>query len=92
MNRQETIEGIRKAIAKRIPERIEADKSFADQGWDSLDHVEAFFEVEDQFGINIPDEDTEKLNDLDSLASYVEGKLRQQQRLADAQSGKRIIK
>lgn len=88
MERAETLRRIHSATRVDIRE----DSSFADQGFDSLDLVEATMEVEDEFGIGISDSDLEQITDIHTLATVVEGKLNQNQRLADAQSGKRIKK
>ncbi|HTC01047.1 MAG TPA: acyl carrier protein [Ferruginibacter sp.] len=47
-----------------------------DLGVDSLDVLEIMMEVEKKFGINIPDEDAEKLTTVESLIRYVKAKQR----------------
>lgn len=42
-----------------------------DLGLDSLDHVEIIMELEDEFGLEIPDKDAEKLMRPAEIASYV---------------------
>lgn len=46
-----------------------------DLGADSLDTVEMIMEFEKEFGIEIPDEDTQKIDTVGDAISYVEGKL-----------------
>ena len=46
-----------------------------DLGADSLDTVEMIMEFEKEFGIEIPDEDTQKIGTVGDAISYVEGKL-----------------
>jgi NADH dehydrogenase (ubiquinone) 1 alpha/beta subcomplex 1 len=42
-----------------------------DLGLDSLDHVEIMMELEDEFGLEIPDQDAEKLMRPAEIASYI---------------------
>ncbi len=46
-----------------------------DLGADSLDTVELIMEFENKFGIQIPDEDAEKIATVGDAISYIEGKL-----------------
>ena len=46
-----------------------------DLGADSLDTVEMIMEFEKEFGIEIPDEDTQKISTVGDAIAYVEGKL-----------------
>lgn len=41
-------------------------------GLDSLDQVEIVMAVEDEFSMEIPDEDAEKLQTVDAFVKYVE--------------------
>ena len=43
-----------------------------DLGADSLDQVELIMEFEKEFGINIPDEDAEKITTVGDAISYIE--------------------
>ncbi len=43
-----------------------------DLGADSLDVVELVMALEEEFGIEIPDEDAEKINTVGDIVSYVE--------------------
>ena len=43
-----------------------------DLGADSLDTVELIMEFEEEFGIEIPDEDAEKITNVSSAVKYVE--------------------
>ena len=52
---------------------IEETSSFAnDLGADSLDTVELIMEFEKEFGISIPDEDTQKINCVKDVIEYIE--------------------
>jgi acyl carrier protein len=43
-----------------------------DLGADSLDTVELIMELEEEFGIEIPDEDAEKITTVGAAVDYVE--------------------
>ncbi|MDR0566515.1 MAG: acyl carrier protein [Prevotellaceae bacterium] len=43
-----------------------------DLGADSLDTVELIMEFEKEFGVSIPDEDTEKIVNVGDAVSYIE--------------------
>lgn len=43
-----------------------------DLGADSLDQVELIMEFEDQFDLNIPDEDAEKIESIGDAIKYIE--------------------
>ena len=42
---------------------------------DSLDAVEVMMALEDEFDIEIPDEDAEKFNNIGDIVRYIEGKI-----------------
>ena len=44
----------------------------ADMGLDSLDFVEVILSVEEEFGVDIPDEDAEKLDTFGRMITYIE--------------------
>ena len=44
----------------------------ADLNADSLDTVELIMEFEKEFGISIPDEDTQKINCVNDVIEYIE--------------------
>ncbi|HBE96800.1 MAG TPA: acyl carrier protein [Verrucomicrobiales bacterium] len=45
-----------------------------DLGADSLDAVELVMAVEEEFGIEVPDEEAEKLRSVGDIISHVEGR------------------
>jgi len=47
------------------------DQLFRDAGIDSLDHLNVLLAVEEQFGVEIPDEDSKSLNTLNALLAYL---------------------
>ncbi len=57
------------------PERVKPEASFIDDlGADSLDIVELVMAMEEEFGIEIPDEDAEKLKSVQDVAAYLKDK------------------
>ena len=57
-------------------DKITRETSFInDLGADSLDTVELVMEFEDEFEINIPDEDAEKIQTVGDAITYIESKL-----------------
>lgn len=57
-------------------DKISPETSFInDLGADSLDTVELVMEFEDEFGINIPDEDAEKIMTVGDAVKYIQEKL-----------------
>ena len=57
-------------------DKITRETSFInDLGADSLDTVELVMEFEDEFEINIPDEDAEKIQTVGDAVKYIESKL-----------------
>lgn len=57
------------------PEEVNADASFVDDlGADSLDTVELVMALEEEFGVEIPDEDAEKIGTVGDAIKYVEEK------------------
>jgi acyl carrier protein len=57
------------------PEKVTMEASFVeDLGADSLDTVELVMAFEEEFGIEIPDEDAEKLQTVGDAVKYVKEK------------------
>jgi len=57
------------------PERVKLEASFIDDlGADSLDIVELVMAMEEEFGIEIPDEDAEKLKTVGDVSNYLSAK------------------
>jgi acyl carrier protein len=55
---------------------IESESSFVDDlGADSLDLVEMVMAMEEEFGVEIPEEDSEKLQTFGDAVSYLKEKL-----------------
>ena len=54
-------------------EKVTEETSFInDLGADSLDTVELVMEFEDEFDLNIPDEDAEKIQTVGDAIEYIE--------------------
>ncbi len=71
----ELIDRVRKVIAtsKRIPEEtVTIDSSFEELGIDSMDAVEILFALENEFDINIPDEEVKTVRNVRQMAEGVE--------------------
>jgi len=57
-------------------EEIKQESSFIDDlGADSLDTVEVVMALEEEFGIEIPDEEAEKITTVGEAVKYIEEKL-----------------
>lgn len=76
-------EQVRRIIAEQLMvelDEVTDDASFIeDLGADSLDTVEMIMEIEDEFGIEIPDEDAEKIQTVGAAIEYVKKKVEAQQ-------------
>lgn len=54
-------------------EKVTLEASFVDDlGADSLDTVELIMQLEEEFGIEIPDEDAEKMTTVKAAVDYVD--------------------
>jgi acyl carrier protein len=57
------------------PEQVTTEAKFIeDLGADSLDVVELVMAFEEQFGVEVPDEDAEKLMSVGDVIKYIEEK------------------
>jgi acyl carrier protein len=57
------------------PEQVTTSASFlGDLGADSLDTVELVMAFEEEFGVEVPDEDAEKLLTVSDVVKYIEEK------------------
>jgi acyl carrier protein len=77
MNVEEKVKNI---IAEQLgvkKEEIKPESSFTDDlGADSLDTVEVVMALEEEFGVEIPDEDAEKITTVGQSVKYIENKLK----------------
>lgn len=73
-------EEIQNKVIDIVSKKLSIDKamvaksnSFEDLGADSLDMVEIVMKLEEEFSIEINDEDAEKLASLKEVVTYIEG-------------------
>ena len=71
-----TFDKVKEVIIDKLGVEDESIKSEAhfvnDLGADSLDTVELIMEFEEEFGIEIPDDDAEKITTVGSAVEYIE--------------------
>lgn len=69
---------VKEIVAQQLgvnEEQVTEEASFKDDlGADSLDIVELVMAFEEEFNIEIPDEDAEKVTTVGQAVSYIEGK------------------
>ena len=60
------------------PDQVSTDASFVDDlGADSLDTVELVMALEEEFGLEIPDEEAEKIAKVSDAVNYIESKIKE---------------
>ena len=73
-------EKVRKIIADQLniaEDRITPEvKLVEDLGIDSLDTLEMLMALEDEYGIQIPNEDAQELKTVDDIVKYIEAKIK----------------
>ncbi|MEO2068360.1 MAG: acyl carrier protein [Desulfurobacteriaceae bacterium] len=67
---------VKEIVADRLgvdPDEVTPEASFVeDLGADSLDQVELVMALEEEFGIEIPDEDAEKIQTVGDAIEYIQ--------------------
>ena len=75
MSKDEILAKVREILVDHLdadPEAVTLEASFQDDlEADSLDLVELIMELEDQFGISIPDEDAESIKTVGDAVDYI---------------------
>jgi acyl carrier protein len=74
---QAVFERVRKVIVEQLKvseDEVTPAASFDDLGADSLAKVEMVMAFEEEFSVEIPDEDAEKINTVGQAVSYIESK------------------
>lgn len=70
------LEKVKEIIVDQLgvePDQVTAEASFVeDLGADSLDTVELIMAFEEEFGVEIPDEEAEKIKTVQDVIDYVE--------------------
>lgn len=79
MERDQLLQKIKEIVADKLSiseDQVTEEASFIDDlGADSLDTVELVMALEDEFDMDIPDEDAEKLTTVGKAMEYVLGHL-----------------
>ncbi len=74
MTKEEVVEKLKTIVSDRLDvekDQVTPEKSFVeDLGADSLDIVELIMGIEEEFDIEIPDEDAEKLTSVGEAMKY----------------------
>jgi len=73
----DTLEKVKKIIVEQLgvdDEEVTEKASFVDDlGADSLDTVELVMAFEEEFDLEIPDEDAEKITSVQDAVTYIDG-------------------
>lgn len=75
-----TFDRVKKILIEKLPDasedKITPEASITDDlGADSLDVVELLMAIEEEFSIDIPDEDAEALTTVHKIVEYIENKI-----------------
>jgi acyl carrier protein len=76
-DRNDTAAKVKALIAQELkvdPASVAETSTFKDLGADSLDMVQIVMKFEEQFGLEIKDEDAEHMNNVADVVNYIHGK------------------
>jgi acyl carrier protein len=77
MERDDLLKKVRQIVSDKLSiseDQVTEDASFIDDlGADSLDTVELVMALEDEFGLDIPDDEAEKLTTVGKALDYIQG-------------------
>ncbi|MDR2831403.1 MAG: acyl carrier protein [Rickettsiales bacterium] len=68
---------VKKIILEHISKDVEkfnSSSKLSEHGSDSLDAVEIIMAAEEEFGIEIPDEDAQKMETMEQIVEYISNK------------------
>ena len=71
VSKSEIIEIIKKANPNIDIETFDHDVQFEDIGIDSLDMANILFQIDEKYGINIPDEDIPEIQTINAIHEYL---------------------
>ncbi len=70
--------GIVAAVKQVSPETVRPDSTFEQLGIDSLDRINILFELENEFDIDVPDDEARSINSvqgiIDRLGAYLQAR------------------
>ncbi|MDX5527229.1 MAG: acyl carrier protein [Wolbachia endosymbiont of Andrena nigroaenea] len=75
--REDIEEKVKKIILEHISKDVEkfnTSSKLSEHGADSLDAVEIIMAAEEEFGIEIPDEDAQKMETMEQIVEYINSK------------------
>ncbi|MEK9150445.1 MAG: acyl carrier protein [Candidatus Desantisbacteria bacterium] len=76
---EDVFERVKKIVIEQLgvnESQITEDASYIDDlGADSLDTVELVMALEEEFGLEIPDEDAERITTISQTVTYIEEKI-----------------
>lgn len=75
--REDIEEKVKKVILEHISKDVEkfnSSSKLSEHGTDSLDAVEIIMAAEEEFGIEIPDEDAQKMETMEQIVEYINNK------------------
>jgi len=75
MNTYDKVKRVVVETFKCEEDEVTENVSFDELGADSLDKVELLMNLEEEFGVDIPDEEAEGIQTVDQTVKYIESKV-----------------